>query len=271
MIIDTSNFGRASLTYFRRIGEAQFEPLDTGFTGGWAPDQMPGPMITGLLCHAGVEAARDLNPAQQLIRASFDLFTRVRMEVTGVRTEVVRQGRMISLIDVYLTQHGRDVARAHLFFGYAGQSPDNGLWTLDAGITPPPADLLHDDRKRLHFYRGGGGWHTTFMDFPGGVQRGLWQRPFDFVEGEPTQGFVLAGFLTDLTNFVANFGDKGVQHINIDATVNFIREPQGEGMGILAQHTLETAGISAGNALLFDAHGPLALTSVSSIAHSRQQ
>lgn len=104
------------LSYFRHgVEPGLFHAVDNGLSG-WHADQLHGSAITGLLTRTAALAADALDPNLQLIRASFDLFAGARTIDTRVRTELVRRGGRVTLIDAFFSQNGRDVARGHFFF-----------------------------------------------------------------------------------------------------------------------------------------------------------
>ncbi|ALJ19272.1 acyl-CoA thioesterase domain-containing protein [Microbacterium sp. No. 7] len=244
-----------------------FLPQDIGIAG-WKPDQLHGPAITGLLTRTAIVEAEARGLEQRLVRAGFELFARARLVPTHVRADVVRSGARVTLIDVVLSQEGRDVARGHFFFAVAAGSPGNDLWLPGLDVAPPPAGVGHDRQWRVH-HSAQTGWTTDVTTLAGGVRRGLWQYAIDLVDGERVSGDVLAGFVSDITSFAVNAGSRGLQHINIDANLNISRSPVGGGVGIVATHVSENDGISVGSAVMFDERGPFAVTSLTGISHSR--
>lgn len=253
-------------SYFRQGDHpGLFHALETGFPG-WQADQLHGPAVTGILTRATVRAAAELDPALQLVRGSFDLFAAPRTVDTRVRTEVIRRGRRITLIDAFLEQGERVVARAHVFFSYPGSSPQSKLWLPDVPIHPPAPDVPHDGKRRVH-YGAETGWGPE-ESAPRGARRGLWQREIELVQGELATGFVLAGIAADLTSLTVNSGSSGIRHINVEATTTLVRAPRGDGIGLFATHVSEHAGISAGSAVVFDAFGPIGVSTVSAIEHA---
>ena len=100
-----------TLSFFTADGDA-LVPTDLACSL-WSDDQMHGVALSGAMArsleHAVAELGRtDLRPA----RYTVDLFRAARMQPCHLRTDVVREGRRLCLVDAVLEQDGEPVARA---------------------------------------------------------------------------------------------------------------------------------------------------------------
>jgi len=74
--------------------------------------------------------------------------------------------------------------------------------------------------------------------------------------------------VADVANVVANWGTRDLEFINADVTVNMVRLPRADEMGLSATEHLEDAGIAVGGAVLFDRDGPFGTVTVSALANA---
>jgi len=109
--------------------------------GGWSPDQVRGPAVSGLLARATERTAETAMPDKRPVRWTVDLFRVVGMHPTTVTTAVIRHGRRIGLVDAELSQLGRPVARSRALFALTGPNPDGDVWSSGRDLQAPPSGL----------------------------------------------------------------------------------------------------------------------------------
>ena len=88
--------------------------------------------------------------------------------------------------------------------------------------------------------------------------------------GEPVTPFQAVAASADGTSLATNWGTAGVQHINADVTLTLSRPPVGVTVGLRALDRVEHDGVAASSCTVFDRHGPLGTTLVTSMANTRR-
>jgi len=101
--------------------------------GGWSPDQVRGPAVSGLLARATERTAETAMPDKRPVRWTVDLFRVVGMHPTTVTTAVIRHGRRIGLVDAGLSQLGRPVARSRALFALTSPNPGRRCVVIGPG------------------------------------------------------------------------------------------------------------------------------------------
>ncbi|MFC9790743.1 hypothetical protein [Rhodococcus sp. NPDC127528] len=77
--------------------------------------------------------------------------------------------------------------------------------------------------------------------------------------------------LGDATNHVCHGGSQGAGYINTDVTVTLSRLPLGYELGLRADSTVASDGISIGTATLYDRSGPIGTCVVTTLSNARRQ
>ncbi|NMM92254.1 hypothetical protein B2J88_49825, partial [Rhodococcus sp. SRB_17] len=72
-------------------------------------------------------------------------------------------------------------------------------------------------------------------------------------------------------NLVCHWGSEGAGYINADMTLTLSRLPLGYELGLRADNTIATEGISIGTATLYDRTGPLGTCVVTAVSNARRQ
>jgi hypothetical protein len=75
----------------------------------------------------------------------------------------------------------------------------------------------------------------------------------------------------DATNHLCHWGTEGAGYINADVTVNLSRLPIGYELGLRADSTIASAGISIGAATLYDRAGAVGTCVVTTLSNARRQ
>lgn len=258
--------------YFSRQGD-HFTPLADA-RGSWSDDSIHGVALCGLLGHVAEQALATHGRTDDLVPARFavEMFAPPRFEECGVSTRVVRDGPRICLIDVELSQSGTPVARASATFVRASESARGEVWASADHPQPPVLEgvELHEDPYMPFIRSDEGPWTQEFGSHQNAGRRGYWQRFNPVVDGCPTTPFEAAASCADGVNMTTNWGTRGVEYINTDATLSLTRSPEGTEIGLRTLERTEHAGVAAGAAVMFDGAGPFGLVTCTSIANTQR-
>lgn len=255
---------------FRREGDL-LVPQDLA-RSLWKYDQMHGVAVSAALGRAVENAAiaqgrEDLQPA----RFTVDLCKAPTMAGCTTRTEVLREGPRILVIDAELVQGEVTVARARALFLKPGQTPDGVVWSSADVPQPPPLDIAPvTDEPHVPFFCSDAGWSQDFSAHQNAGRKLMWQTMLPVVIGEPGTRFEGLAGAGDSTSMVVNWGSQGVQHINTDITVSISRLPQTREIGLSALTWYAHDGIATGTAVLYDRQGPIGTSTVTSLANAQR-
>ena len=262
---DPSTFG-----LFRREGDL-LVPQDLA-RSLWKADQMHGVATSGALGraveHAAIELGRDdLQPA----RFTVDLFKAPSMSPCSTRAEILREGPRILVVDAELIQDEECVARARALFLKPGETPSGVVWSDEEIPQPPPVDIAPPtEEPHVPFFFSDAGWSQDFTVHQNAGRKQMWQITLPVVLGETTTPFQGLAGAADSTSMVVNWGSEGVQHINTDITLSISRLPTGREVGLSALSWYANAGIATGTAVLFDRHGVLGTSTVTSLGNAKR-
>lgn len=238
----------------------------------WKRDLVNGIAISGALGRSAERALHDLGRDDlQPARLTVDLFKPARMLPCRLRTEVVRVGPRICLIDVTLLQEDTAVARAGVSFLKPGASTSGRVWTADDRPVPPPVELAPvTTQPHTPFVHSDAGWSQDFTAHQNASRKSIWQTGVPIVDGEPASRFATLASLADATSLVCNWGTKGVEHINTDITLTLSRMPDSIQIGLRARDREEHDGIVVGTATVFDRTGPIGTSVVTAVANAQR-
>jgi hypothetical protein len=231
-------------------------------TSFWAGDRLHGGPVLGLFARA-VEAA---SPDPELIcaRLTVDMFRPVPHAPLEVRSEVVRQGARLAVVQCSLRDAQRELARATALLLRE---------TAGSAAEPQAAPEPHQALATESLFRGrdsGGfpqGFHTQVQTrWP--ARRDLAQplsiwfhMPLPLVAAEPFSAFQHAVAISDFANAVASIAGRergrDAPYINADATLYLCRRPVGEWFCLQSQGSEEERGISLARVSIADERGVL--------------
>jgi hypothetical protein len=239
----------------------------------WREDQMHGVATSGALAR-GLEQAvtaigrEELRPA----RYTVDLFRAPSMSACTVRSSVVREGSRLCLVDAVLEQDGRAVARAGAIFLAPSENPPGAVWSSTEMPEPPPLELaLVSEEPRVPLFSSDEvGWSQVFAEHQNASRKQTWQTALQIVVGEKTSPFQAVAGLADSTSMVLNWGAAGVEYINTDITLALSRLPVSLEIGLSARERFAHDGIAVGTAVVFDRHGAVGTSTVSSLANAKR-
>ncbi|TJZ75941.1 thioesterase family protein [Rhodococcus oryzae] len=234
----------------------------------WTPTQVGGHAVCGLLarslethCPAGFVPAR----------MTVDLFRPVLNAPIEVRSEVVRQGTRITVADASIVQDGEVRTRASAVFLTTGPEPAGRVWRPDADLPVPSEGCVSPDGAPPLFKSGDREWTHDFAANQNADRKTSWHSLPPLVDGEPISPFQRAAVLGDTTNHVCHWGSHGAGYINTDMTLTLSRLPIGYELGLRAENTVTSAGVSIGTATLYDRTGPLGTCVVTALSNGRRQ
>lgn len=238
----------------------------------WSAGLQHGGPPSGLLTRAIEAFARESD--LQISRLSIDLLRPIPMTPLRVRTNRVRSGKRMQVVDATLHGGGMDVARASGLLLRQSDAPES---------QEPPRVLPGPDGLRTESFipkeRLGDvpyGFHvrleTRATHDPASGQYGLWLRlPIPLVAGETATMRQVASALADLTGSVGLFAERAAggiprAFINPDTTVYFTREPVGEWIGFEAGARHDSSGIGVAATIMHDRLGAFGQTAQARLA-----
>ncbi|WP_333619817.1 thioesterase family protein, partial [Dietzia sp.] len=231
--------------------------------GAWNEEEQHISPLLGLLAKiveddcAERDAAAGTDRGLVLARLDFEILGTVAITPFEVRTEIVRPGRTIELVQAVASQDGRDavILRAWLL------KPIDSSAVAGHAFPPIPA------REDMEEFDPRGLWPGGFIDSiaegrvraiePGHAQ--VWARTdVELVEGEAQSdatGFV---GMFDLANGLsARAAREEVLFPNVDLTAHLFRQPRGKWVGYEVRQNFGAEGIGLTETVLYDDDGPI--------------
>ena len=224
--------------------------------GPWAPGALHGGAPAALLAHAFAAAAP--SSGMRAARITYEFVRPVLLGPRGVRVEVVRPGRRVTLLDGFLTDpDGVEVTRARALLTVPAEIDPGG--TQDPPPFPgPSAGEVNDwDDDRPMFAT-----HAMEIRFVEGVFRQPGPATAWFRLRQP----VIADEATAPLERVAAAGDFGngiasvlswSEHtfINPDLTLYVERDPVGEWVALQSQMRVTQGSVAIAESVLWDERG----------------
>ena len=239
----------------------------------WGTDHLHGVAVSGAMARALEQRVAelghdDLRPA----RYTVDLFRPATTAPCRVRTEVVREGNRLCLVDATYLQGDVAVARASGLFLRATGSTEGHAWSPDdAELAPPPLDVAPvSTEAHVPFIHSGAGWSQDFREHQNAGRKQTWSTGPAIVAGETPTPFQAVASIADGANLVTNWGTRGVEHINADLTLVLARQPDGLSIGLAAVDRREQDGVMVGTAAVFDRSGRLGTVVITGLANARR-
>jgi hypothetical protein len=242
---------------FRREGES-FLPSPYACSP-WSEEQQHGAVMLGLLARAV-----ELHPSEQPVqvtRLTVDLMRAAPMAAVETRCRAIRSGRWVETLEASLISGGEEYARA--------TAMRFRLHALDtSSVRGGPGPRARRIAEEWSLPRGIRFFARCVQMNPGEGARArmVWYRlRVPLVEGEPTSGLQLAAAMADFaygTPMVLRarsepgfLPDRDFTQINPDTTLNLLRAPQGEWVGLESQLELGDRGAGVAVATLWDDAG----------------
>jgi hypothetical protein len=224
----------------------RFEPT-AATLGPWHPGTLHGGPVCGLLAH-GVLAHR-ADDEMQLARLTVDLPRPVPAVALELRTDVLRQGRRIAVVEACLAAGDTLVARGTGLLLRRSAEPPGALRQEEPTISPRadavPADLPPEP---LH--------HANCIDLWRAARGAYWVRmELSLVDDAPIDAAERAAVVADWANPAANFQPGGISFINPDMTLYLHRPPRGAWIGVGPALRASSAGIGVSDCPMTDDDG----------------
>ena len=244
--------------YFLRDG-AHYIPQPP-CRGPWDPKTLSGRAMVSLL---GFQIEQDLNdPAYMPARLTVDMYRLPQFAPVEIKTNIVRGGTRIKVIDAEFVSEGVSYARATTQWLKRGENSEGNVWSPPDWNVPAPEDVpLPPPRPGMppgaQMMRPITGMMGTFG------QKRMWlEEKRDIVGGVALTPFMRAAGVADLCNPYANSGDKGLGYINSDVTLYLHRLPVDEWVGLEVVNHHATDGVAIGECIMYDRQGAIGTSSV---------
>lgn len=245
-------------------GAELFAPTDAA-VGPWNPEHLHGGPTCGLIARAAERLVADaaMHPA----RLTVDLFRAVPRKPLHARAVFAREGKRIKSVQVSLLDGETEVARGSALFMRRQEMPEVPPFPGPLPSPPPGPEGI----ETTTLWRGevssdpAPGYHmrvqTRWASEPD-VPQAIWFRqPMSLVDDEPLTPFQRVAALGDFANAVASFsirradGSRAAAFMNTDSTLYMARLPQGEWIGMAADHSLARDGVDVAEVVHYDADG----------------
>lgn len=231
-------------------------------TGPWDPGAQHGGAPAALLTHA-IEAVDAPDPVQ-IARLTFELMRPVPLATLDVRTEVLRPGRKVQLVQASLhTEDGTEVMRATALRIRTADlevpteavpddpvptGPERGQHLSFAAGMAPEGTAFHKDANDIRFVAGG-------FDRPGPATGWIRLLPA-VVDGRPTSPLMRLAAAADFGNGFswAVPRDRWI-FINPDLTIHVVRPPEGEWICLRSTTHPGPQGVALAESALYDRRG----------------
>lgn len=250
---------------YRREGELYWPSEWAG--GPWSPKHQHGGAAAALLARGAREAAREAE--LRVARLTIDLFRPVPMEPLRLVRRFARRGRRIALAELALLHGEQEVTRASALL--LRERDDLGSsWTSGDDAAPPGPEACEKVEFMPKVYRAqvppGFHWSLEVAIAYGSEIPLAWIRtPLDVVEGESTSAFERACGVSDLTFGLGarvllrrRLHDADLvrtRFINVDTTLYFEREPEGDWFALRPTQVADDRGVGLAEVVSYDARG----------------
>jgi hypothetical protein len=250
-------------TFLTRSGDV-FTPTPSS-VGPWGRTTVSGLVISGLVGYAAERAAGDADFIGT--RLTVDMVRMALLDELHVETSVLREGRRLRMVDVTVTQNGRNVAHGRGVFARRAAVPPGDVWSPAVVMPVPPKPGKTPAFGPRPYVGPTAAPAHDFEPWRDPTQEKYVWYDFDaqLVEGERTSRFVRAAAVADVANPLTNWGSEGLQFVNSDVTLLLSRLPEGTTLGMTARDRCEAGGISVGSSVMFDESGPFGLATVTAL------
>jgi hypothetical protein len=263
--VTDSGSSRSRGAIYRREGEL-YAP--TEWAGGpWSPLHQHGGCAAALLARGALEAARETG--LRVARLTLDLFRPVPMQPLRLARRFARNGRRIAMAELSLVHGEQEVTRASALM-LREREDLAPSWSVAGDVPLPQPEACEQLEFMPRVYRDsvppGFHWSVEVRIARATESPVGWIRtPLDVVEGEPTSAFERAAAVSDLC-----FGLGGrillrrgwqaadlvrTRFINVDTTLYFEREPEGEWFALRPTHLADDRGTGLAEVVSHDRRG----------------
>lgn len=230
--------------------------------GPWSPDLQFGGAAAGLLAQV-IDDVPALVP-QRVARLTVDLLHPVPIQPLSVAHRIVRQGKRISVVEAEMVVGDRVVARASALRLRVTDLEDIRRPTGPRWPGPPPS-RLRPEGPYVNRSVPGVARAAQFAAYDGATMMvdPTWVRlVIPVVAGRPVTPLARLAFIADFVSGAGHPRDQPVTGINADLTLSVVRHPVGEWVCLSATGWMAGDGIGVSQAILSDAQGVVATTSL---------
>ena len=251
---------------YRREGELYCPSEWAG--GPWSPQHQHGGAAAGLLARGALESARETG--MRVARLTLDLFRPVPMGPLRLVRRFARQGKRIAVAELSLVHGEQEVTRAS---GLLLRERDDlaPTWTAGGDATAPPGPEACERAEFMpQAYRAhvppGFHWSLQIAIAQTGEVPFAWIRtPLDLVAGEPTHALERAAAVSDLCfglgarvllrRRVVDADLVRTRFINVDTTLYFERDPEGDWFAMRPTAVADDRGVGLAEVVGYDRRG----------------
>ena len=240
----------------------------TRWAGGpWSPLHQHGGAVAALLARGAQDAARELG--LRVARITLDLFRPVPLEPLRLVRRFPRQGHRIALAELRLMHGDVEITRASALLLREREELPAGATGVASNEPAPPAPehcepmvFIPPEAKKL--VPPGFHWSLQLRLAQAAEAPLVWLRaPLETIENEPTSGLERAAAVSDLcfavgSRAVLRRGPRdpdAVRFINVDTTLYFERDPEGEWFALRPSVVSDRAGVGLAEVVAYDPRG----------------
>ena len=248
--------------------------------GPWDPTTCHGGPVAAVLARA-IEHVETPHP-MRVARLTIDLLRPVPIEPVEIRTDVVRAGRQIHVVDATMWHGPRLVSRASGVLVRCDRDIEVDADKNERAVGPPPPDRHHESRSEFELIDSGDFTPPGFVNaielrrVAGSLNAGVpavgWARlTKPLVVGEELTPLQRLACIGDFSSGIANYVDFFVYTTpNADLSYHLVRHPIGEWIGIDAATVMSPDGVGQSRARLFDETGFLGQADATMVVAPRE-
>lgn len=233
--------------------------------GPWDPNSLSGSVIVSLLAFDMEKrmATDEYMPA----RLTVDMYRLPDFAPIEIRTDVIRDGYRIKVLDAEFVSNGNSMARATCQMLRKTENSAIEAWSPEPWDVPMPEDIPEPETSMTYGMKRRRPISGNMGQF--GRKRMWIAEQRNLVDDVPLSPWMRATMVADLTNPWANSGAGGLGYINSDVTLYLHRLPCDEWLGMDVVNHHATDGVAIGECWLYDRQGAIGTSTVTGLAQKR--